>query len=373
MISSLDQQWKKDPTSRVFFRLAEEYRKGKAYDKAIEVCRAGIEHHPNYLPALICLGRSYREFGLPAEAEDVFARALAAAPDNAHALRGLGHICFEQGRLEEAARYLEMLVLYEPTDEPAQARLEEIRAASAGGQAETGIDVDETADDQLDATVSDAEMLHLGEADEEPEVQVESPAEPLETEVDDDVPITLELPDDFDEEEDDNDATLILDESELLEERSEEGAGETPLTEPVEDEELPAITSAANAEPASVESEPFDEIDLEFARALKETQPESEVLFPDVSAAPHAPAAPPPMSEEDEMRLTVGLKHEKMEHLEAAQHIYRGLLNKYPGDKIVNGHLERVSALLDREKKAQKKARLLSNWLDKIKGVYYVR
>jgi tetratricopeptide (TPR) repeat protein len=127
LVALFEQQWREDPRSRVFLRLAEEYRKGEQYEKAAEVCRKGIENHPDYVPALVCLGRCELALGNHDRAEQVFADVRERSPDNPHALRGLGHIYMETGRLGEAESLFEALALQDPSDAQIQEKLESLR------------------------------------------------------------------------------------------------------------------------------------------------------------------------------------------------------------------------------------------------------
>ena len=329
LISSLEQQLKKDPGSRVFFRLAEELRKGEAYDRAIEVAEEGIGHHPGYLPALVCLGRCYQQVGRVGEAEAMFRRVLEQTPDNPHALRGLGFILQDRGREAEGAQYLELFLLAEPGDEEALACLERLRTTVTRYDEDTK-PIPEI-DDSLDTepaipdfdTEPDAEVVTLEE---------EAPVEALEALPEE---VTLDRYDERDDPDDD--------------------------------------TEQITYEPGQVIREQADPIEVELAEAIAAREAESEAADALLSEELGAPATPVPMTVSDEMRLTVGLKHEKAAHYEAAYHIYTVLLNTYPGDRIVSGHHDRLTTLMAREGRTPKKIRLLSNWLDKIKGVYHVR
>ena len=283
LISSLSQQWKKDPKSRVFFRLAEEYRKGEAYEKALSVLKEGIEHHPEYLPAKVCLGRCYQSLGQLEQAESVFKTVLQTAPDNPHALGGLGSIHAETKRYQEAITYYQTLAIHDPTDESVDEKIAEI------------------------------------------ERRMNEP---------------------------------------------EPAADNTPSAS---SNNVKAPPSGKNT--GAVEGEkPMDDIDKEFEKAMRAAnQPDAE-LFAGVDVATTKTSADSlVLSSQDEEKLTKGLKHEKMEHFEAAQHVYRTLLNQYPRDATVGEHLERVNHLIESETKGRRKIRILSNWLDKIKGNYYVR
>lgn len=338
LISSLEQQWKQDPKSRVFFRLAEELRKGGALERAMEVCQAGIQHHPDYVPALVCLGRCRLQLGLRAEAEQIFRQVISRTPDNPHALNGLATICKEAGRFEEALVYFEALAIHEPNNE---AVLEEIEAL---GQAR-----DEA--NPLDPPTAKAAAEPVFVAPAKP-----AAAPPVKPATAPPVPPGKAKP-----------ATV------------------PPPIPAAAREPAPAVTQSSSEQGMEESAEYLDDledldepdpIDLEFEKALKEASP-VDALLPefaelDGSVAATQGSGAGNLSEPDERELTKGLKHEHREHLEAAFRIYKNLLKLYPENQAVLGHLARVNSRLKSETKQIKKVRILSNWLDKIKGVYYV-
>ncbi|PYT10854.1 MAG: hypothetical protein DMF51_17235, partial [Acidobacteria bacterium] len=62
-IESLKERIARDPLSRAFLQLAEEYRRDGRYKDAVEVCLEGLARHPTYHTARISLGRTYMEAG----------------------------------------------------------------------------------------------------------------------------------------------------------------------------------------------------------------------------------------------------------------------------------------------------------------------
>lgn len=175
LVALFQQQWREDPQSRVFLRLAEEYRKGELYGKAVEVCRQGIEHHPEYVPALVCLGRCELAQGHVAEAEQAFEKVRGLAPDNPHALRGLGQIYLETERLEEAQTLFEVLALQDPSDALVQETLDALRHRD-----EPEADSESAADPELIVEPSDEPLDEPPEelSVEASEALTESSAEP---------------------------------------------------------------------------------------------------------------------------------------------------------------------------------------------------
>lgn len=91
-----------DPASIAFAQLAEEYRRGGEAEQAIDVCRAGLMHHPGYLSARVTLGRALLELGRLDEAQAELEIVLAAAPDNLAANRALAEVHQKKGELTRA-------------------------------------------------------------------------------------------------------------------------------------------------------------------------------------------------------------------------------------------------------------------------------
>ena len=91
-----------DPASICFAQLAEELRRDGANDEAVEVCRAGLAHHPDYLTARVTLGRALVELDRLDEAFIELTAVLDAAPGNLPAIRALAEIYQRRGLMSEA-------------------------------------------------------------------------------------------------------------------------------------------------------------------------------------------------------------------------------------------------------------------------------
>lgn len=101
-IDELRRRLERDPGSRLFAQLAEEYRKAGNQTEAIRVARAGLSHHPSYPSARVTLGRALLEAGDPGGAKTELELALREAPDNILASRFLGQALEAQGDFEAA-------------------------------------------------------------------------------------------------------------------------------------------------------------------------------------------------------------------------------------------------------------------------------
>src|SRR3989442_15602446 len=82
IIQSLKERISRDPLSRAFLQLAEEYRREGRYKEAVEVCLDGLARHPTYHTARISLGRTYMEAGDLENARRAFSDGRGLQPDN---------------------------------------------------------------------------------------------------------------------------------------------------------------------------------------------------------------------------------------------------------------------------------------------------
>ena len=91
-IDDLRRRVGKDPASIAFAQLAEEYRRSGDVEEAVRVCRAGLEHHPNYVSARVTLGRALMELQQLDDAQAEFEQVLLVAPDNLVAVRSMAEL-----------------------------------------------------------------------------------------------------------------------------------------------------------------------------------------------------------------------------------------------------------------------------------------
>jgi len=101
-IERLKEKITRDPNSKLFVPLAEEYKKAGMYDEAIDALTKGLEQQPGYLSARVSLGKIYIERGMLSEARDEFEKVINAIPDNLYAHKKLAEIYRELGEKEKA-------------------------------------------------------------------------------------------------------------------------------------------------------------------------------------------------------------------------------------------------------------------------------
>src|SRR6185312_1410454 len=128
-IEKLERRYAENPHGLTFAPLAEVHRKNGDVTRALELLTAGLELHPNYIPASIVLGRCHQDLGdLPA-AEEAFAHVLRLDDENVIALKSLADINERQDRLDEAERWLRRLVSVDRSNEEAKLQLQRVEAA----------------------------------------------------------------------------------------------------------------------------------------------------------------------------------------------------------------------------------------------------
>lgn len=116
----------KDPNSRLFLPLAEEYRKAGMLDEAIAALLNGLKRQPGYTSARVALGKIYLEKNMLNEARAEFENVVSVIPDNLFAHRKLADIYKEIGDAQKALSEYRLVVRLNPLDEEARMYLESL-------------------------------------------------------------------------------------------------------------------------------------------------------------------------------------------------------------------------------------------------------
>jgi pentatricopeptide repeat protein len=135
-IEALKQKMGRDPFSRAFLQLAEEYRKEGQYAEAVRVCQEGLARHPTYHTARILLGRTYLEAGDLEEARRSLSEVLELAPENHLAAKLLAEVQRKMGDSRGAAETYRAMLRHYPGDREVEALLQDLLKAGAAGPAE---------------------------------------------------------------------------------------------------------------------------------------------------------------------------------------------------------------------------------------------
>src|SRR5215210_1746021 len=176
-IEKLERRYAENPHGLTFAPLAEVHRKIGDVPRALELLTAGLELHPNYIPASIVLGRCHQDQGDLAGAEAAFAHVLRLDDENVIALKSLADINERQERYTEAETWLRRLVAIDRSNDEAREQLERVEAARQSGAAKDSADKvpPEPAPSAAEAPSPVLEMIDL--TPEPVRAQVEPPAE----------------------------------------------------------------------------------------------------------------------------------------------------------------------------------------------------
>jgi tetratricopeptide (TPR) repeat protein len=154
-ILHLIDQVAKDPTSKLFMPLAEEYMKCGMLDEAMMVLNDGLKAHPYFFSAKVTLGKVYLERDQIEDAKKQFEEVIEVCPDNLFAHRKLAKIYRDESDLERARTSCQVVLSANPND----AEMKSLRDDIENSHPESKAGVSENPlQEQLEAsTVSDTE------------------------------------------------------------------------------------------------------------------------------------------------------------------------------------------------------------------------
>src|SRR5688572_2349508 len=130
-IRRLSDELARDPASMAFLPLAEALRRRGQTDVALKVAVRGLERHPHNADAHDLLARIAVDQGDLQRAFDEWDMVLRFAPSHIGARKGMGFVCFQQGRVADAERYLSDAAAADPDDQTIATALANIRAGNA--------------------------------------------------------------------------------------------------------------------------------------------------------------------------------------------------------------------------------------------------
>lgn len=133
-IEKLERRYAENPHGLTFAPLAEVHRKNGDVPRALELLTAGLELHPNYIPASIVLGRCHQDLGDLPSAEAAFAHVLRLDDENVIALKSLADINERLQHFGEAENWLRRLVSVDRSNEEARDQLRRLEAKEKQAQ-----------------------------------------------------------------------------------------------------------------------------------------------------------------------------------------------------------------------------------------------
>ncbi|HEX6825970.1 MAG TPA: tetratricopeptide repeat protein [Nitrospiraceae bacterium] len=119
-IDRLAAQLAKDPHSKVFMPLAEEYGKVGMWQEAAGVLEDGLKLYPGFITAMVALGRAYDHMGQTTKAKAILEESVKLSPENLRAHRTLIKIYQSQGLKESALQSCAVILAVNPRDEEAR-------------------------------------------------------------------------------------------------------------------------------------------------------------------------------------------------------------------------------------------------------------
>ncbi|HBR50217.1 MAG TPA: hypothetical protein DEA71_09045 [Nitrospira sp.] len=111
----------KEPGSKVFIPLAEEYGKAGRWEEAVVVLEDGLKTYPGFITAMVALGRAYEQVSQPVKAKAILEEAIKVSPDNLRAHRTLARLYATQGAKDAAIRSCNAILAVNSQDQEALA------------------------------------------------------------------------------------------------------------------------------------------------------------------------------------------------------------------------------------------------------------
>jgi len=115
-IAKLTERIAKDPKSKLFVPLAEEYKKTGDMEMSIHVLTEGLKNNPGYVTARSFLGKLLIEKGDLPGAQKEFEEVIKAIPDNLMAQKKLGDLHALQNRPDNALNHYKIVLSLNPKD-----------------------------------------------------------------------------------------------------------------------------------------------------------------------------------------------------------------------------------------------------------------
>ncbi len=109
----------KDPRSKEFLPLADEYIKVDMWQEAAAVLEDGLKAYPGFVTAMATLGRVYDQLAQPVKAKAILEEVVKQRPDNLRAHRILAKLYNSEGNADMALQSCMAILNANPYDEEA--------------------------------------------------------------------------------------------------------------------------------------------------------------------------------------------------------------------------------------------------------------
>lgn len=121
----------KEPGSKAFIPLAEEYGKAGMWAEAAAVLEDGLKTYPSFITAMVALGRAYDQMNQPVKAKAMLEEAVKLSPENLRAHRTLAKIYAAEGAKDAALGSCNIILAVNPQDQEALSLCATLRASAA--------------------------------------------------------------------------------------------------------------------------------------------------------------------------------------------------------------------------------------------------
>ncbi len=178
-LDELFERYRQAPDSYAFVPLADACRKMGRVDEALDICDDGVRRHPSYPSGHVVKGKCLYDRGDRGAARGTFERVLALDEDNLVALKYLGMIEADEGRLDAAQKHLQRILSLDPENKEIKTILhlvEEQEQIERSGEAPSPSDEDEM--DVIEEILGDAAPAPAEDALPHEEPEPPAPAEP---------------------------------------------------------------------------------------------------------------------------------------------------------------------------------------------------
>ena len=109
----------KDPRSKEFLPLADEYMKVGMWQEAAGVLEDGLKVYPGFVTAMVALGRVYDQLSQRVKAKTILEEVVKQRPDNLRAHRILAQLYDAEGKADLALLSCHAILNANPYDEEA--------------------------------------------------------------------------------------------------------------------------------------------------------------------------------------------------------------------------------------------------------------
>jgi len=118
-----------EPDSHVFAPLADSCRKIGRLEEALDICRNGLERHPDYASGHVVLGKCLYDGGNTESAKAAFQKVLSLDENNLVALKYLGLILSEEGDEAAAMEHFKHILALDPDNVEIRGKLENLQGS----------------------------------------------------------------------------------------------------------------------------------------------------------------------------------------------------------------------------------------------------